>query len=47
MFLLGQGYYNDPCYQDSDAGLAGGEEPGNSTMFDDEAVRSLLLVFAD
>lgn len=46
MVFLGQGYYNEPYYQDPDPGLAEAEEPGNSDMFDDEAVRPLLLAFA-
>lgn len=46
MFFPKQGYYNEPYYQEPDPGLAEGEEPGHSAMFDDEAVRSVLLVFA-
>lgn len=38
---LPQGYYNEPYYQDPDAGLAEAEEPGNSAMFDDEAFMRL------
>lgn len=38
---LPQGYYNEPYYQDPEAGLAEAEEPGNSAMFDDEAFMRL------
>lgn len=38
---LPQGYYNEPYYQDPDAGSAEAEEPGNSAMFDDEAFMRL------
>lgn len=38
---LPQGYYNEPYYEDPDAGLAEAEEPGNSAMFDDEAFMRL------
>lgn len=42
--MLEQGYYNEPYYQDPNPGIAEAEEPGNSAMFDDEAVRAMLLV---
>lgn len=42
--MLEQGYYNEPYYQDPNPGIAEAEEPGNSAMFDDEAVRTMLLV---
>lgn len=41
-FLLGQGYYNEPYYQDANPGSSEAEEPGHSAMFDDEAVRIVL-----
>lgn len=47
MLFLGQGYYNEPYYEDPDPGLAEAEEPGHSAMFDDEAVRCVLLIFAE
>lgn len=36
-----QGYYNEPYYQDPNAGSAEAEEPGHSAMFDDEAFMRL------
>lgn len=44
MFVLGQEYYNEEYYQDPDPGLAEAEEPGHSAMFDDEAVRYVLIL---
>lgn len=41
----GQGYYNEPYYQDPNPELGEAEEPGNSAMFDDEAVRTCVLLF--
>ncbi|XP_073339118.1 proline-rich protein PRCC [Pagrus major] len=35
------GYYNEPYYQDPNSSLAEAEEPGQSTMFDDEAFMRL------
>ncbi|CAJ1083378.1 proline-rich protein PRCC [Xyrichtys novacula] len=36
-----QGYYNEPYYQDPNSEQAEAEEPGQSTMFDDEAFMRL------
>ncbi|KAM7384399.1 hypothetical protein PAMA_011651 [Pampus argenteus] len=36
-----EGYYNEPYYQDPNAGSAEAEEPGHSAMFDDEAFMRL------
>lgn len=41
--MLFQGYYNEAYYQDPNPGLAEDEEPEQSAMFDDEAVRNLLF----
>uniref|UniRef100_A0A671VVY3 Proline rich mitotic checkpoint control factor n=1 Tax=Sparus aurata TaxID=8175 RepID=A0A671VVY3_SPAAU len=38
---LPPGYYNEPYFQDPNSSLAEAEEPGHSTMFDDEAFMRL------